>query len=257
MYRVAIRDPVVRRASLTVPEWPAGSAPVRVALLTDVHVAGPDMPPSRVARIVQQVNALKPDIVLLGGDFVSDKTFATRTYPASKGLAPLARLKARFGTFAVLGNHDHWRDVAEVRAALHASNVRVLDNEAVTVGPLRLGGVDDDFTNHADMKATVAAIRSGPGTRVLLSHSPDVAALAPADVGLVLAGHTHCGQIQLPVIGDVDYQSRYGRRYSCGMLPLGHGRRIIISAGVGTSILPLRLGAVPDLWLVTLRPKNR
>jgi hypothetical protein len=227
-----------------------------MVLLTDIHVAGPDMPPSRVARIVGQVNALKPDIVLLGGDFVSDKTSATSLYTASQGLAPLSGLKARLGTFAVLGNHDHWRDAAEVRSALRASNVRVLDNEAVTVGPLRLGGVDDDFTDHADMKSTVAAIRSGPGIPVLLSHSPDVAALAPADVGLILAGHTHCGQVQLPVIGAADYQSRFGRRFSCGVLS-DHGRRIIISAGVGTSILPLRLGAVPDLWLVTLRPRSR
>ena len=256
MYSVATRDPVVRRASLEMPDWPTGAAPIRVALITDIHVAGPDMPPSRVAHIVDQVNSLNPDIILLGGDFVSDKRMSTRTYSASEGLAPLRHLRSKFGSFAVLGNHDHWRNSVAVRVALRTSNISVLNNQAVSVGPLRLGGVDDDFTDHADMKKTVAAIQSGPGSRVLLSHSPDVAGLAPSDVSLILVGHTHCGQIQLPVVGEVDYQSRFGRRFSCGLL-VDHGKRIVVSTGVGTSILPLRLGAVPDLWLLTLGPKSR
>jgi predicted MPP superfamily phosphohydrolase len=202
------------------------------------------------------VNALKPDTVLLAGDFISDKTVATRRYPAAEGLAPLAALKSRFGTYAVLGNHDHWRDAAEVRSALRKAGVRILDNQATTVGSIRLGGVDDEFSGHDDTRATVAAMRAGAGSRVLLSHSPDVAALTPADVTLVLAGHTHCGQIQLPVVGAVDYESNYGDRFGCGLLPEGR-RTIVVSAGIGTSVLPLRLGAVPDLWFLTLGPSQK
>ncbi len=253
MYSVATRDPVVRRASLAMPDWPAGAPPLRVALLSDIHVAGPDMPPSRIARIVEQVNALEPDIVVLAGDFISDKRLATRKYPAAEGLAPLSGLKARHGVYAVLGNHDHWRNASEIRAGLRGANVRVLDNQVATVGPLRLGGVDDDFTNNADMKATVASMRAGRGSRVLLSHSPDVAARAPADLSLILAGHTHCGQIQLPFIGAVKYESRHGERFGCGLRVEGR-RRVVVTAGLGTSVLPLRLGAVPDLWLLTLGP---
>ena len=256
MYSVATRAPVVRRAALAMPDWPKGAPPLRVALLTDIHVAGPDMPPRRVARIVEQVNALRPDVVLLAGDFVSDKTVATHRYPAGEGLAPLAALRPRLGTFAVLGNHDHWRDAAQVRSALDRAKVQVIDNGAVTVGPLSLGGVDDEFTAHDDMSATVAAMRSGHGSRVLLSHSPDVAAVAPDEISLILAGHTHCGQIQLPLVGAVEYQSSYGERFGCGLLVEG-SRRIVVSAGIGTSVLPLRLGAVPDLWLLTLGPRSR
>ena len=253
MYSVATRDPVVRRASLAMPDWPKSAPPLRVALLSDVHVAGPDMPPSRIERIVDKVNSLKPGLVLIAGDFVSDKRLATRKYPAAEGLAPLARLKAQHGVYAVLGNHDHWRNAAEVRAALRGAKVRILDNQATTVGPLRLGGVDDDFTDNADMKATVASMRAGRGSRVLLSHSPDVAALAPPDVSLILAGHTHCGQIQLPLVGAVKYESSHGERFGCG-LRVERGRRVVVTAGIGTSVLPLRLGAVPDLWLLTLGP---
>lgn len=253
MYWVATRDPVVHRASLAMPDWPKSAPPLRVALLSDIHVAGPDMPPGRIERIVAQMNALKPDLVLIAGDFVSDKRLATRKYPAAEGLAPLARLKARHGVYAVLGNHDHWRNAAEVRAALRGAKVQVMDNEATIVGPLRLGGVDDDFTDNSDMKATVAFMRAGRGSRVLLSHSPDVAAVAPPDISLILAGHTHCGQIQLPLVGAVNYESRHGDRYGCGLRVEGR-RRVVVTAGIGTSVLPLRLGAVPDLWLLTLGP---
>ncbi len=253
MYAVAIREPVVRRASLEMPDWPRGAPPIRVALLSDIHVAGPDMPPSRLRRIVDQVNGLRPDAVLIAGDFVSDKTLATRRYPAGQGLRPLAALRARHGVYAVLGNHDHWRDATEVSAALKAAGVRLLVNQSVTIGGMRLGGVDDDFTDRADVAATVAAMRGGKGASVLLTHSPDVVPRTPRNVTLILAGHTHCGQIRLPVIGAPHYESKYGDRFSCGLITEG-SQRILVTGGVGTSVLPLRLGAVPELWLLTLGP---
>lgn len=254
MYWTATRDLVVRRARLAMPDWPAGARSVRVALLSDIHVGGPDMPPERLARVVEQTNRLRPDLVLFAGDFVSDKRTSTRTYPADAALAPLGRLRAPLGAVAVLGNHDHWRGAAAITAALRAARIRVLDNEAFTAGPLRLGGVDDAHTGRADVPTTVARMRAGPGARVLLSHSPDVAPSVPADVTLVVAGHTHRGQIRLPFVGAVSTMSAYGNRYACGLVREGR-RRVVIGAGVGTSVLPLRLGARPDLWLLTLGPR--
>ena len=253
MYSVATRDPAVRRASVEMPDWPLGEPPIRVVLLSDIHIAGPDMPPSRLRRIVDQVNGLKPDAVLIAGDFVSDKTLATRRYPAGEGLRPLAALRARHGVYAVLGNHDHWRGATEVSAALKAAGVRLLVNESATIGGMRLGGVDDDFTDHADVGATVAAMSAEKGAGVLLSHSPDVGPRTARNVTLILAGHTHCGQIRLPVIGAPNYESKYGDRFSCGLITEG-SRRILVTGGVGTSVLPLRLGAAPELWLLTLGP---
>lgn len=252
MYAVALRDPLVRTAVIPMVDWPKGAPPFRVALLTDLHLAGPDMPPSRIARIVAQVNQLKPDLVLFAGDFVSDKAVSTHRYDARQGLAPLAGIKATHGAWAVLGNHDHWRSAEEVSTGLTRAGIRILDNKAVSVGPVRLGGVDDDYTGQADIPQTIKAMRSGSGSRILLSHSPDITPRLPPDVGLVLAGHTHCGQIRLPVVGAVSYESQFGDRYDCG-LKQESGRHIVISAGLGTSVLPFRLGAVPDLWLLTLR----
>ena len=152
----------------------------------------------------------------------------------------------------LLGNHDHWREAGEIRRALRKANVHILDNEAVTVGGMRLGGVDDEYTGNADLEHTVEAIRAAPGSRVLLTHSPDVGPATPRDVTLVLAGHTHCGQIRLPILGAISYVSKYGERFGCGLITEG-SRRVVVTAGIGTSVLPFRLGAPSDIWLLTLK----
>ena len=210
------------------------------------------MPPSRLARIVRQVNALGADVILLAGDFVSDKRSATRKYSGAQGLASLSDLRARGGVFAVLGNHDHWRDAAEISRALRKANIRILDNEAVTIGGMRLGGVDDEYTGNADLKRTVAAMRSAPGGKVLLSHGPDIGPATPKDVTLILAGHTHCGQIKLPIFGAISYVSKYGERFGCGLIT-EESRRVVVTAGIGTSVLPFRPGAPSDIWVLTLK----
>jgi predicted MPP superfamily phosphohydrolase len=253
-YREATSMPITRRASVGLADWPRAAPPLRVILLADIHVAGPDMPPARLATIVAQVNYFRPDIVLIAGDFIGDKDVGTRRYSLPEAVAPLRGLRSRLGTFAVLGNHDHWRNAGETRAALTALGVRVLDNDAVQAGPLAIGGVDDAFTQHADLASTVAAMRALPGAKVLLSHSPDPFPDLPRDIPLMLAGHTHCGQIVLPLVGPLVTMSAYGRRYACGRVDEG-GKTLFVSAGLGTSVLPLRLGAPPDLWLLELGPK--
>lgn len=260
MYSVAMRDPVIRRASIAMPDWPKDAPPLKVMLISDVHVAGPDMPPKRLARIVAQINAAKPDLVLFAGDMVSDKAVATHIYGGTEAMAPLAKLDAPLGAVAVMGNHDHWRGLAEMRKGLTAAGVTILENSAERRGPLIIGGVDDDFTRHARVTQTLIAMAaldsSSPAAKLILTHSPDIMPELPkagtlSFVPLLLAGHTHCGQIVLPLIGAVSHVSRYGERYMCG-LKREDGKTIVVGAGLGTSVIPLRLGAVPDMWLLTL-----
>ncbi len=250
MYWTALRDPAVRRTEVALPGL---DRPLRAVLLSDIHVAGPDMPPDRLARIVAQVNALRPDLVLIAGDLVSDKRTATHHYPLGKAIAPLAALRPRIGTYAVLGNHDHWRDAGEARLHLRHAGIAVLDNDAVQAGPLAIGGLDDAYTGRDDLARTLERLRRLSGPRILVSHSPDPFPRVRGDVRLMAAGHTHCGQIRLPLVGAVSHMSEHGDRYACGRIDEA-GRTLIVSAGLGTSVLPLRLGAVPDLWVVELRP---
>jgi len=252
-YWTAVREPAVRMARVSVAGWPAGERPLRLLLISDIHVGGPDMPPARLRRIVGQINRHSPDIVLIAGDLVTDKRLATRYYSHDEAAAPLAGLRPRLATLAVLGNHDHWRDAAAARRALARAGVRLLSNQAVQVGPLAVGGLDDDFTGRADVPATLAALRGLKGPRLILSHSPDPFPGLSPDIFLMLAGHTHCGQIAPPLIGPLSTMSRYGRRYACGMVREA-GRTLVVTAGLGTSGIPLRLGAVPDMWRVEVGP---
>lgn len=249
-YWGALRDPIVRHARIELPDWQTGGS-LRVALLSDLHVAGPDMPPERLRRIVEQVNALKPDLVLIAGDLVSDKRVSTHRYSEDEAVAPLGALRARHGVVAVLGNHDHWRNTTGMLRALEANRVTVLSNSVIARAGLILAGVDDDFTGRADPAALVRAVAPLTGPVVTLSHSPDIVPELPERFGLVLAGHTHCGQIALPLIGRPATMSRYGDRFACGLIREGT-RTIVVGAGLGTSVLPIRIGAPPDLWLLEL-----
>jgi predicted MPP superfamily phosphohydrolase len=252
-YATAVSEPVIRNARVAAPGWPSATPPIRLLLISDVHVAGPDMPPARLRRIVDRINRLEPDIVLIAGDLVSDKRLATHHYSLDEAVAPLAALRPRLATVAVLGNHDHWRNEGAARRALGRAGIRLLQNQAVQVGPVAVGGLDDDYTGRADLPATAAALSKLSGPKLILSHSPDPFPDVGQDVFLMLAGHTHCGQIAPPLIGPVSTMSRHGRRYACGTVREG-GRTLIVSSGLGTSVMPLRLGAVPDMWLVEAGP---
>ncbi len=257
-YWNATRDPIVRQASVAVDGWPAGQPSLTVLMLSDIHVVGPDMPPERLERIVAQLNQLKPDVVLIAGDLVSVRRGATHIYTEGEVVGPLGGLRAPLGVIVAPGNHDHWFQPAALRGELEALGIRVLQNEAARVGPLVIGGVDDDYSGHDDVPATLAAMDriADGGVPVILTHSPDSIPEIDRPMAAYFAGHTHCGQIRLPLIGALTHMSRYGNRYACGDIRDGE-RRVFVGAGLGTSLLPLRFLTPPDAWLITFGPEDR
>lgn len=253
--------PIVRRTEVALP-FPADAPrrPVTVALLTDTHLSGPDGSPDRLARIVAQINALKPDLILLGGDYIGDDKGGA-IYDARESIAPFAGLRAPLGVVAVLGNHDSRSrlnqralSAANWRAAFARIGVTLLQNGAVRRGPLAIGGLKDVYTRKIDLPGTLAAMDRVGGAPLILSHGPDIFPRLPDRVSLTLVGHSHCGQIALPFFGIVYVPSRYGTRYACGLYREGR-RTMIVSGGVGTSSAPMRMLAPPDIWLVTVRPR--
>ncbi|MDT7534871.1 metallophosphoesterase [Sphingobium sp. SA2] len=253
--------PVVRRAEVALP-FPADAprSPVTVALLTDTHLSGPDNSPARMARIVAQINALKPDLILLGGDYIGDAKGGA-TYDARASIAPFAGLRAPLGVVAVLGNHDSRSQKnqralrgADWQAAFARMGITLLQDGAVRRGPLAIGGLQDVYTRRIDLPATLAAMARVGGAPLILSHGPDVFPALPDVPSLTLVGHTHCGQVALPFAGIVYVPSKYGTRYACGLYR-DRARTMIVAGGVGTSGLPIRMLAPPDIWLITVRPQ--
>lgn len=257
-WRSAVSDPVERRITIRLPSPALRARPLRLALVSDIHLPATAMTPDRLDRIVAQINRARPDAILLAGDFVNGRDPRDAAFRPDLLTAPLARLRAPLGVYAVPGNHDHWTDVDRVTAALQAAGITVLANDARALGPITLVGIDDDLTGHADVDTAMQLARdAGSGIPIAITHTPDIAPTLPPDVPLMLAGHTHCGQIVLPVLGSLALLSPFDDRrpfdphYRCGVIA-DPGRTVIVTAGVGAGEVPFRLGAPPDWWMVTL-----
>lgn len=252
MIRQAGAAPIERNLVIELGGLPSGTKPIRVAFLSDFHTARLGDTPGRLRRTASRVSNLHPDLILLGGDYLADS--GVGGYAPREAIAPIAGLSAPLGVFAVLGNHDYaYEHPGVVTRWLSRGGARVLDNDAVRAGPLVIIGVGDAYSHHDRVAAALSAARRLGGVPLIFTHSPDIVPGLPAAVQLVLAGHTHCGQIILPLIGAVETRSRYGSRYLCGIVR--EGRRIaVISSGLGVSRVPFRLGTAPDFWLITIVP---
>ncbi len=250
MMLLASSRPVERRIQVHAHGWPDHAPSVRLVLLSDFHVSRPGDSVARLTETVARVNALHPDLVLLAGDFLSTGAIGVRAADIDTATAPLGRLRARFGMVAVLGNHDQGAR-APLLARLEGMGITTLENEAVRRGPLAILGFGDYTTGHLDVTKALAAYRPIGGWPVLLSHTPYVIWSLPKGGGLLLAGHTHCGQISLPIIG-APMTPPDLKRYDCGLVRDG-SRLSIVSAGLGISILPLRLHVPPDYWVIDLK----
>jgi len=251
------RSLVITRAEIALPPWPADSAPLRVAVLADLQPAGPHVTAERVARIVAEVNALEPDLILLLGDYVSQMRLSTSHVPPKATAAVLGMLKAPLGVHAVLGNHDWWLDGRYIRRLLEASGIRVYENDArlIDAGDGRrfwIAGLADLSTQAVDLPGTLAQITDDAPV-ILLSHSPDIFPDVPERVALTLAGHTHGGQINLPYLGRLMVPSRFGQRYAYGHI-VEDGRHLFVSSGIGNSLLPARYGVPPEIVLLQVGP---
>ena len=211
------------------------------------------MTPARVGAVVDAVAAAQPDLVLLLGDYL-DSTWLGRGRARPEDVA--ARLARLPNPVAVLGNHD-WRAVgAGMWLALEAAGIPVLENAARPVAPgLWVGGTAEYRFRAPDLRATLAGVP--PDAAVLLMiHDPDLFPWVPPRVALTVAGHLHGGQVNLPVLRRAMLPTRYGDRYLAGLVVEG-GRHLYVSAGLGTSGLPVRFRRPPEVPLLRLVARAR
>jgi predicted MPP superfamily phosphohydrolase len=236
---------VVTRFQLELPGWPAKLSGLRVALLSDLHVGSPFWDLDALSSLVERTNAEKPDLILLGGDYQINGVPGGKWVDAEPIAARLGQLQAPLGVFAVLGNHDWWNDGERTRSAFVSHGVRVLEE---AVQPLErdgqrfyLAGLADQLTRPSSPAAVLAQVPPSAAT-LLLVHEPDVFESFPR-LGirptLTLAGHTHGGQVWLPLLGRRVVPSDFGERYAYGHI-VEAGRHLFVTSGVGTSVLPVR-----------------
>ncbi|GBD50877.1 metallophosphoesterase [Methylopila sp. Yamaguchi] len=247
---------------LTPPGWPE-DLPLSIAVIADVHVCEPFVPMSRVKRIVQTVNALKPDLIVHLGDHEATYRFVAARVPPNEWAAAYADLSAPLGLYTILGNHDWWHNADTIRGALDGARIRIMENEAELIEHrgrrFWLGGLGDQLAHlfdrrrrmgEDDLPATLSQIRTKDPV-VMLAHEPDIFDEMPARVSLTLAGHTHGGQIYVPGLANPFIPRDYRGRFRYGHV-VEEGRHMIISGGIGMSGLPVRFGVPPEIVMVRL-----
>lgn len=245
----------VRRVTLALPGWPGGHQPLTVAVLSDLHAGSPYIDAAKIVRVVESVNAAGPDLVLLLGDYViSDVIGGTRMDPAEIGKL-LAGLEAPLGVYAVLGNHDWWDGAAAIRTALTQAGAAVIDNQARRIGrpegDFWLLGIGDDWEGRPKIDEPLATIRDSLPV-IAFTHNPDLFPAIPARVTLTLAGHTHGGQVAIPLVGRPVVPSKFGERFAYGHI-VEDNRHLYVTGGLGTSILPVRFRVPPEVVLLTIQ----
>lgn len=251
------RQLVVREVTIVSEDW--RGAPLRIAALSDTHVGGPHVNAARMGRVVRRVNALRPDLVVLLGDYANGHLPRQERSPAEEqeitgGIGAFGALIARYGVVGVIGNHDVWYDRQAVTTALQDAGVAVLWNRNIVVnregGAFVVAGLEDDTTAHPDFAAAMDGAPANTDT-IIISHSPDPFTGMPDGPALMLAGHGHCGQVTIPLIGRPILPLR-NKRYGCHLVE-DNGKRMYVTAGIGTSILPVRFLNPPEIVVITLR----
>jgi predicted MPP superfamily phosphohydrolase len=270
-----VGEPILRlrvaRYDISPPQWPADFH-LKIAVIADLHACDPWMSLDRIHAIVARTNALNADIIVMLGDYVAGHRHVTRFIPANEWAPVLAGLKAPLGVHAILGNHDWWEDKAvqregqgltNARRALETVGIPVYENDARRLTkdgrPFWLAGLGDQLAwmparrfrpvrriGVDDLGATLRKV-TDDAPIILLAHEPDIARRVPSRVALQLSGHTHGGQVRLLGWSPV---APSGQRLAYGHIRMNCD--VIVSGGLGCSMMPFRIGVPPEIGLVTL-----
>ncbi len=239
----------VVRQRFALPRLPKAFDGMTVAFLADIH-HGPFTNLDYVAGVVRTTLSLRPDLILLGGDYsLKDGKYIRPCFEV------LAGLTAPLGVFGVLGNHDYWHGLEETREGFKSAKIGELTNRGVWVergtDRFRLAGVDDLWMGKVDVTGALGDAKPDDAC-LLVSHNPDVAEkLRDPRVGLMLSGHTHGGQVVFPG-GAPFVPSHYGQKYLHGMVQ-APVTTVYVSRGLGCTSIPVRFASRPELTLVTLQ----
>ena len=222
-------------------------AGIKIVYAADFHVGKKHT--ARLAKVVDLINAQKPDIVLLGGDFVKGHKQKS-TLPIELIAYELSHIKSDYPVYTVLGNHDMWVGGDKIQKVLEKNGIKVLrnSNDFVNVKDKKIyiAGIEDLTTGFPNQNK---AFENTEKPVILLSHQPDIFPKAWEDANIILAGHTHGGQVVFPIIGALLVPSAYGQKFRSGYIE-ENNKKMIVTKGLGTSILPIRFNCKPEINVI-------
>ena len=228
-----------------------------IAVISDLHGGAPYIGTGKIDQVVALTNRAHPDLILLTGDYVIQGVLGGHHMPIETIVAHLKGLAAPLGVYAVLGNHDRWESAPAITRAFERAGIPVLENAPLQFKRggrvLTLVGVGDHYSGGSDVAQAMRGVPKD-AEALCFTHSPDVFPELPNSCALTIAGHTHGGQVWLPLLGRiaVAHQSDYGQRYAIGVIR-ENGKTLFVSPGIGTSGLPVRFRVPPEVSLVTIK----
>lgn len=245
---------VVREETIQIDNWPKELSGLRIAVLADIHAGSWFIDEKKLRTIVQRTNQLQPDLIVILGDYMTGDGRTSERIEPEVFAAILKDFRAPFGIYSVLGNHDWWYNGMKVRRGLEQNGIKVLDDEVAQLNvrgnSLWLVGLADLWTRVPRVEQTAEKVPQG-ATSIALTHNPDIFPRLPQRVPLLLAGHTHGGQVRFPFIGAVVQSSDFGKKYELGHV-FENNHHLFVTTGIGTSILPVRFGVTPEIVLLTV-----
>lgn len=242
--------------TLVLPRWPVACGGLKLAVIADLHIGSPYWGVERVDALVELVRRAQPDIILLAGDYVIQGVVGGTPVDPEQIAEHLKPMLTIAPMYAVLGNHDYWLDGPRVAKAFRDVGINVVEDASAPFEHGECGFVVAGIADFLEGKPNVARVMSGiadDATVLALTHNPDVFPQIPERVALTVAGHTHGGQANLPLIGRPYIPSVFGERYAAGEI-IENGKHLFVSTGLGTSIAPIRFRVPPELVVLTLAP---
>ena len=223
---------------------------VKIVFASDFHIKPYGQ--KRLEKVIETINAQNPDVVVSAGDFVCGHTEKSTMHP-EKIAEGLSKVKSKHGFYTTLGNHDGWYDRWYIKELLEKQNIKVLNNKNVKLQingkEIYIAGVEDMMTAFPNVGDALKGTKS---PTILLTHTPDVFPDVPKNVNLTLAGHTHGGQVRIPIIGPIFTASNYGNKYAIGLVE-ENGKKLITTRGIGVSILPFRFNCPSEIVVIEFR----
>jgi len=246
---------VVHRETIAIASWPTELSGMRIAMIGDIHTDTHYINEAKLRRIVDLTNAQHPDLVVLLGDYIHGGRNNPERVEPEVTAKYLKNLQAPLGVYGVLGNHDWWYNGEKVRQVFESEGIPMLEDDVKELNwhgkSFWLVGLADLWTRPQHVGPTIAKAPAG-STIIALTHNPDIFPTIPQSVPLLLAAHTHGGQVNIPLIGTPIVPSDFGSKYTAGHI-FENNHHLFVTTGIGTSIMRVRFRVPPEIVVLTIK----